>query len=369
MTFRLPAPPERATRVALAASRYWRTILPQSNALNRRIVLSSRPHGVPTPSNFRMEEAPVPAPAEGQVLLRTLFLSLDPYMRNVMEEVGPVYAPSVPLGHTMVGGTVSRVVASKHPQFRANDIVLSNAGWQDFALSDGSDLRSLKDFDQPSHALGLLGMPSFTAYVGLLDVGQPKAGETVVVAAATGPVGAVVGQLAKIKGARVVGIAGGADKCRYAVEELGFDVCLDRRSPDLAQHLAQACPRGIDVYFENVGGAVWDAVLPLLNIRARVPVIGVIAHYNDTDSPPGPDRLPKAMAAILQKRIRVEGVIILDHYAQRFDAFHRDMSEWVRTGRVKLREDVIEGLENAPQAFIGLLEGCNFGKLVVRVGD
>jgi NADPH-dependent curcumin reductase CurA len=219
----------------------------------------------------------------------------------------------------------------------------------------------------PPQALGVLGMPSFTAYVGLLDIGRPQPGETVVVAAATGAVGAVVGQIAKLKGARVVGIAGGADKCRYAVEELGFDVCLDRRSSKLAEELATACPNGIDVYFENVGGAVWDAVLPLLNIRARVPVIGIIAHYNEDSDSLGPDRLPKAMTAILQKRIHVEGMIILDQYADRYDAFRREMGEWVRSGRVKLREDVVEGLENAPQAFIGLLEGRNFGKLVVRL--
>jgi NADPH-dependent curcumin reductase CurA len=316
-----------------------------------------------------LEEVPVPVPTEGQVLLRTLYLSLDPYMRNVMDEIGPVYAQSVQLGDAMVGGTVSRVVASSHPQFREGDIVLGNAGWQDYALSDGSDLVPLGDMPQPSQALGVLGMPSFTAYVGLLDIGQPRPGETVVVAAATGAVGAVVGQLAKLKGARVVGIAGGAEKCRYAVEELGFDVCLDRRRPNLADQLAEACPEGIDVYFENVGGPVWDAVLPLLNIRARVPVIGVIAHYNEDAEPSGPDRLPKTMTAILQKRIRVEGMIILDHYADRYDEFRRDMGEWVRAGRLKLREDLIDGLENAPQAFIGLLEGRNFGKLVVRVGS
>lgn len=311
----------------------------------------------------------MPVPADGQVLLRTLYLSLDPYMRNVMEEVAPVYAQSVPLGNTMVGGTVNRVIVSKHPSFREGELVLGNAGWQDFTLSDGSDLNSIGDLTHPSHALGVLGMPSFTAYVGLLEVGQPQLGETVVVAAATGAVGSVVGQLAKIKGARVVGIAGGADKCRYAVEELGFDLCLDRRSLNLAEQLADACPKGIDVYFENVGGVVWDAVLPLLNIRARVPVIGVIAHYNEAESPQGPDRLPKTMSAVLQKRIRMEGVIILDHYAQRYEAFRRDMDEWVRTGRVKAREDVVDGLENAPAAFIGLLEGRNFGKLVVRVAS
>ena len=337
-----------------------------SKSINRRIVLASRPHGQPTAENFRIEEVAVPTPADGQVLLRTLYLSLDPYMRNVMDEIGPVYAPSVAIGQPMVGGTVNRVIASRHSKFREGDLVLGNAGWQDYALSDGSDLTPLGDMPHPSQALGVLGMPSFTAYVGLLDVGRPQPGETVVVAAATGAVGAVVGQLAKLKGARVVGIAGGADKCRYAVEQLGFDVCLDRRNSNFPQQLAAACPRGIDVYFENVGGPVWDAVLPLLNIRARVPVIGVIAHYNESVAL-GPDRLPTTMTAILQKRIRMEGVIILDHYADRFAMFQREMGEWVSTGRVKLREDVVDGLEHAPQAFIGLLEGRNFGKLVIRV--
>ncbi|XXT22798.1 NADP-dependent oxidoreductase [Sorangium sp. So ce429] len=343
--------------------------MPQNEPVNRRIVLAARPRGLPTQQDFRLEDTAVPTPGEGQVLLRTLYLSLDPYMREVMNEIGPAYAPSVRLGEPMVGGTVSRVVASRHPRFRAGDLVLGRAGWQDYALSDGQELVPLGEMTQPSLALGGLGMPAFTAYVGLLDIGRPRPGETVVVAAATGAVGAVVGQIARLQGARVVGIAGGADKRRFAVEELGFDVCLDRRDPQLAQRLAAACPDGIDVYFENVGGAVFDAVLPLLNIGARVPVCGVIAHYNDDAPPPGPDRLPKTMSTVLQKRIRMQGLVILDHYADRFDAFRRDMGAWVDAGQVKLREDRIDGLESAPAAFIGLLEGRNFGKLVVRVAD
>ena len=341
----------------------------QSDTINRRILLAARPQGRPAPQDFQIEESTVPTPDEGQVLLRTLYLSLDPYMRNLMEEIGPAYAPSVPLGAPMVGGTVNRVVASRHPHFRTGDLVLGNAGWQDYALSTGQDLVPLGEMAQPSLALGGVGMPAFTAHVGLLDIGQPKPGETVVVAAATGAVGAVVGQIAKLKGARVVGIAGGADKCRYAVEELGFDACLDRRDPQLSQQLAAACPDGIDVYFENVGGAVFDAVLPLLNIGARVPVCGVIAHYNDAAQSPGPDRLPKTVSTLLQKRIRMQGFVILDHYGERYEAFRRDMDEWLAAGRIKLREHVVEGLENAPDAFIGLLDGNNFGKLVVRVAN
>jgi len=343
--------------------------MPQTDTINRRIVLASRPRGRPTPEDFRLEEAAVPTPAAAQVLLRTVFLSLDPYMRNVMEEVGPVYAPSVRLGEPMVGATVNRVLASAHPRFREGDLVLGNAGWQDYALSDGSDLVAIEGIDPPSLALGGLGMPGFTAHVGLLDIGEPKVGETVVVAAATGAVGAVVGQIARLKGARVVGIAGGADKCRHAVESLGFDACLDRNEAGLAERLAEACPRGIDVYFENVGGAVFDAVLPLLNIGARVPVCGVIAHYNDDRLPPGPDRLPLLQSILLQKRIRMQGFIILDHYGERFDAFRREMGDWIRAGQVILREDRVDRLEQAPAAFIGLLAGRNFGKLVVRVAD
>jgi NADPH-dependent curcumin reductase CurA len=343
--------------------------MPQSEPVNRRIVLAARPRGLPTLGDFRLEETVVPTPTEGQLLLRTLYLSLDPGIRNLMDEMGPVYAPSVRLGERIAGGTVSRVVASEHPQFRTGDLVLGRAGWQDYALSDGQNLVQLGEMAQPSLALGGLGMPAFTAYVGLLDVGRPEPGETVVVAAATGAVGAVVGQVAKLRGARVVGIAGGADKCRYAVEELGFDVCLNRRDPQLTERLAVACPDGIDVYFENVGGAVFDAVLPMLNIGARVPVCGFIAHYNEETLPAGPNRLPLLLSTLLQKRIRMEGFIILDHYADRFDAFRRDMGEWIAAGRVKLRENLIDGLENAPAAFIGLLEGRNFGKLVVRVAD
>lgn len=341
----------------------------QTAAINRRIVLASRPQGAPTPADFQLEEGPLPVPGEGQVLLRTLYLSLDPYMRELMNEVGPAYAPRVELGSHMVGGTVSRVEASRHPGFKPGEIVLGNAGWQDYALSDGSELRPLGDMAQPSLALGGLGMPAFTAYVGLLDIGRPKPGDTVVVAAATGAVGSIVGQLAKLKGARVVGIAGGADKVAFAREQLGFDVALDRHDPQLAQELAHAAPDGIDVYFENVGGAVFDAVLPLLNVGARVPVIGVIAQYNQNGAAQGPDRLPKVMSTILQKRILMQGLVILDHYETRYDEFARDMAAWVAQGKVKLFEDVLDGLTAAPQGLIGLLQGSNFGKVVVRVAD
>jgi len=335
--------------------------------MNRRFVLAHRPVGMPTPDCFRLEETPVPTPGEGEVQLRTLYLSLDPYMRGRISE-GASYAEPVKVGDLMCGGAVSRVVASRSPKFKDGDLVVGDTGWQEQPVVPAGGLLKLDTGGAPpSWALGVLGMPGLTAYVGLLDFGQPKAGETVVVAAATGPVGATVGQMAKLKGCRVVGIAGGKEKCEYAVKELGFDACLDHYEADLAQQLAAACPKGIDVYFENVGGHVLLAVLPLLNVHARMPVCGVIAWYNLTGLPAGPDFTPMLMRTLLVKRVTVRGFIIFDHY-DRTPAFVRDMSAWLKAGQVKYREDVVEGLENAPQAFIGLLQGANFGKLVVKVG-
>lgn len=341
----------------------------QSMHQNRRFLLASRPHGEPTADNFRLETVPTPQPAAGQVLLRTVYLSLDPYMRGRMSDA-PSYAPPVQIGEAMVGGTVSRVVTSQHPDFKPGDWVLGYDGWQDYALSDGSDLRNLgPHLAHPTRLLGVLGMPGFTAYMGLTEIGQPKPGETLVVAAASGAVGSVVGQVAKLKGCRVVGVAGGKEKCRYVVEGLGFDACIDHRAPDFAAQLAAACPQGIDIYYENVGGAVFDAVIPLLNTQARIPVCGIIAHYNATNLPAGPDRLPMLQGLILRKRIRMQGFIIFDDFAEGFDEFLRQMSEWIEQGKIKFREDLVDGLENAPQAFIGLLQGKNFGKLVIRVGE
>ncbi len=341
----------------------------QGQIANRRIVLNSRPVGAPVAENFRLEQLGVPALSSGQVLLRTVYLSLDPYMRGRMSDA-PSYAPPVALGDVMVGGTVSRVDASRHPDYQAGDLVLGYGGWQDYALSDGTGVTRLDaGMTQPSLALGVLGMPGFTAYMGLLDIGQPKAGETVVVAAASGAVGSVVGQIARLKDCRAIGIAGGADKCRFVVEELGLDACIDHRSADMPRQLAAACPKGIDVYFESVGGAVFDAVMPLLNVSARVPVCGLIAHYNDTSLPPGPDRMGLLVGTLLKKRIKMQGFIIFDDYGPRFGEFVDQMSAWVKEGRIRFREDIVDGLENAPQAFIGLLEGKNFGKLIIRVAN
>jgi NADPH-dependent curcumin reductase len=337
--------------------------------VNRRVLLAARPQGRPVPGDFRIDTQPVPSPGEGQVLLQTLWLSLDPYMRNLMDAIGPGYAPPVEIGQPMPGGTVSRVVASRHAGLREGDTVLASAGWQDYALAEGSDVQLLQELAEPSHALGGLGMPGFTAHVGLLDIGQPRAGETLVVAAATGAVGALVGQIARLHGLRVVGIAGSAHKARHAVQVLGFDACLDRRAPHLAERLAAACPQGIDIYFENVGGDVLDAVLPLLNNGARMPVCGFAAHYNDAGEAPGPDRRAKLLAAVLQKRVRMQGFIILDHYGERFEVFQREMRDWVAQGRIRLDEVRIAGLEHAPAALADLLDGRHLGKVVVRVAE
>ncbi|WP_290687009.1 MULTISPECIES: NADP-dependent oxidoreductase [unclassified Haematobacter] len=338
-----------------------------SDTLNHSLVLASRPDGSPTPSNFRMEETPIPLPREGEVLLRVRYLSLDPYMRGRMSAARS-YAAPVEVGAVMEGGTVAEVVVSRNPDYREGDVVLSHSGWQEYALSDGADLRKLDPEEAPvTTSLGVLGMPGFTAYSGLLTIGQPKPGETVVVAAASGAVGSVVGQIARIKGARAVGIAGGADKCAFVREELGFDAAIDHRAPDFAARLAEACPNGVDVYFENVGGKVWDGVFPLLNTFARIPVCGLIAQYNAVGVPEGPDRLPGLMRQVLSKSLLIRGFIQREFVDQR-PAFYRDMAGWIREGRIRYREDIVEGgLAVVPEAFIGLLEGRNFGKLVVKI--
>jgi hypothetical protein len=333
---------------------------------NHRVVLASRPEGEPTPENFRSETAPAEEPGPGQVLVRVLWLSLDPYMRGRMSAARS-YVKPVGIGEVMAGGGVGEVLASNAPGLAPGDHVMGYFGWQTHAVADAAGLRKLDPAEAPVQtALGILGMPGMTAWTGLRNIGQPKPGETVVVAAAAGPVGSLVGQIAKLRGCRAVGIAGGPDKGRYLVDELGFDAAVDHRDPDMAKHLAAACPKGIDVYFENVGGAVWDAVLPLLNDFARVPVCGLVAAYNMTELPPGPDRTPALMRAILVRRLTLRGFIVWDFNDQE-DAFREEVGAWLREGRVKHREDVTEGLENAPEALIGLLKGRNFGKALVRV--
>ncbi|MFM2665969.1 NADP-dependent oxidoreductase [Vibrio mediterranei] len=336
---------------------------------NRRIVLASRPVGAPVNENFRLEAAVIPEPKDGEMLLRAIYLSLDPYMRGRMS-AAESYADPVALDEVMVGAAVCQVEQSNHENFEQGEWVLAYTGWQDYAISNGEGLVKLgKNPSHPSFALGIMGMPGFTAYMGLLDIGQPKAGDTVVVAAATGPVGATVGQIAKLKGCKVVGIAGGAEKCQHAKEVLGFDECLDHKSDDLAQQLAEACGDGIDVYFENVGGKVFDAVLPLLNTGARIPVCGLISQYNATSLPEGPDRMSMLVATLLIKRIKMQGFIIFDDYAHRYDEFASQMGQWLAEGKIKYKEHLVDGFENTPEAFMGLLEGKNFGKLVIKMNE
>ncbi len=331
-----------------------------------RIVLARRPVGAPVESDFRIETLPMPQPGRGEVLVRVLYLSLDPYMRGRMSSAKS-YAPSVEIGDVMVGESIAEVVRSHAAGWTAGDIVRCQTGWQSHAALPAGRLHRIDPALAPvTTALGVLGMPGFSGWVGLDMIGQPKPGETLVVAAATGPVGATVGQVAKLRGARSVGIAGGARKCAALIERFGFDMALDHRAPDFAAQLAAACPDGIDVYFENVGGAVFDAVLPLLNRFARVPVCGVVATYNDAGAgSPGPDRVPALMGAILRRSLTVRGYINHD-FIDRHEAFHVEMSAWVRDGRVRFLEDLVDGLANAPEAFIGMLGGRNFGKLLIR---
>lgn len=338
-------------------------------AQNTQILLAARPIGKPTQDDFRVRHAAIPELADGQVLLKIIYLSLDPYMRGRMN-AGKSYAKPVEIGDVMEGGTVARVVRSRLPDFTEGDFVLSHSGWQSYALSDGAGLRKLDPSAAPlSTALGVLGMPGFTAYSGLLTIGKPKPGEAVVVAAASGAVGSAVGQIARIKGARAVGIAGGAAKCAFVRDELGFDAVIDHHAADFAEQLAAACPGGIDVYFENVGGHVWDAVFPLLNDFARIPVCGLIAQYNNRpNEQTGADRLPLVMRDVLSKSLQIRGFIQREFVDQRPD-FYREMAGWIASGQIRYREDIVDGLENAPTAFIGLLEGRNFGKLVIRVAD
>ena len=340
----------------------------QTDTTNRRLVLAERPEGAPTERTLNLETEDIPSPQDGEMLLRTEFLSLDPYMRGRMSDA-PSYAPPVNIGEVMVGGTVAQVELSKVEGFKKGEWVLSSNGWQDYALSDGEGVTSLgSDPEHPSWALGVTGMPGFTAWAGLTKIGVPKAGETLVVAAATGPVGATVGQIGKILGCKVIGIAGGAEKCEYAVKTLGLDVCLDHGSSAFSEELVAATPEGIDIYFESVGGKVFDAVLPQLNTGARVPVCGLVSQYNATSLPEGPDRMGYLMGQILRKRITMRGFIIFEDFGSFYPEFTAEMSAWLKAGKVHYREEIIDGLEQAPATFIGMLNGRNFGKCVIRVG-
>lgn len=337
-----------------------------AEVVNRKIVLASRPEGEPSKANFNLVEEDLPGIEDGQVLVRNLYLSLDPYMRGRISDAKS-YAEPVAIGAVMIGATVGEVIRSKTPEIVEGDTVLGFGGWQDFAVLQAGDVQKIDQSVVPvSTALGVLGMPGMTAYTGMKNIGQPKPGETVVVAAASGAVGSVVGQIAKIEGARAVGIAGSEEKCRFVVDELGFDICINHKATDFPQQLAAACPEGIDVYFENVGGDVFKAVLPLLNDFARIPVCGLIAHYNATEAPKGPDMTAALMRQILVKRLTLRGFIVWDFAEQEKEA-KEALASWIVDGRLKYKEHVTDGLENAPQAFFELLKGGNFGKAVVKI--
>ncbi len=336
--------------------------------VNRRIVLASRPAGRPSEENFRLEEAPVPEPGEGEVLVRAIYLSLDPYMRGRMR-AAKSYARPVEIGEVMTGGVVGRVVASRNPAFREGEIVVGQLGWQDYAVSDGKELRRVDPTLAPiSTALGVLGMPGLSAYFALLDVGRPKAGETVLVSAASGAVGGLVGQIARIKGCRAVGIAGTPAKVAYCTDELGYDACLNYRDYGSAEALTEAlagvAPEGVDVYFDNVGGWITDGVIPAMALRGRIVVCGQISQYNLEK----PETGPRWVWQFIVKRLRMEGFLVFD-YADRSREGLEQLAAWLREGRLRYREDITEGLENAPRALIGLLEGENFGKKLIRVSD
>ena len=341
--------------------------MPQSSTVNRRFVLAQRPVGEPDENTLRLETQPVPTPGPGQMLLRNVYLSLDPYMRGRMS-AAKSYAEPVAIDAVMLGGTVSEVVESNLEGFDPGDWVVAFGGWQDYVLSDGQRVIGLgKSPEHPTWALGVLGMPGLTAYAGLTQIGQPKEGETLVVAAASGPVGATVGQIGKILGCRVVGVAGGPEKCAHVVDTLGFDACIDYKAPGFADALAAAVPKGIDIYFENVGGVVFDAVLPLLNPAARIPLCGVISQYNATRLPEGPDRMNFLLTQLLRLRATMRGFIVYDDFGHLYPEFARTVGAWVREGKIQYREEIIEGLEQAPQALVGLLRGEAFGKRVVHL--
>jgi len=332
-----------------------------------QIVLAARPQTKVTPDDFRLEEFALPEPGPGEFLMKVNYLSLDPYMRGRMDD-RKSYAEPRKIGEVMPGETISTIIASNHADYSKGEVVLAHTGWRTHAVSRGEGVRRIAPGALPvTTQLGVLGMPGFTAYAGMKAIGKPTKGETVVVAAASGPVGSLVGQMAKIAGARAVGIAGGSKKCAYLTEELQLDAAVDHRSPDFPADLAAACPHGIDVYFENVGGAVWQAVLPLLNQFARVPVSGLVAQYDGGGETEDRGHLAATMRQILTQRILVRGFINYDFAKEHYADFLREVPQWIAEGRVKYREDIVDGLENAPQAFIGMLAGRNFGKLLVRV--
>lgn len=333
-----------------------------TNSLRRSVVLKRRPHGDLSANDFEIKEDAIPSPDTGEVLTRTIFLSIDPYMRGRLSDRAS-YATPVQIGEVMTGETLGEVIASADPAFVAGDIVVGARGWQSHTISSAKTLVKVPRDGVPlSTYLGVLGMPGTTAYSGMTDIGQVKAGETVVISAASGAVGSVAGQIAKRAGAIVVGIAGGPDKCFYVQESLGFNRCIDHRALNVGRELARVCPNGVDVYFENVGGAVQAAVFEHLNPFARVIMCGMVSQYNATEMPPGPN-----LGFVVAKRVRIQGLIVSDK-PERFAEWRNLAGPWIRDGSLKYREDIVDGLENAPDALVGILGGQNFGKLLVRAG-
>ena len=335
--------------------------------MNTKILLNERPHGEPTLGNFKTIKENIRKPLEGEVVLKTIYMSLDPYMRGRMNDTKS-YAKPVEIGDVMEAGALSQVIESKSKLFKVGDFVEGRTGWQDNPTVDEKELRLIDPKMAPlSTSIGVLGMPGTTAYVGMHNFAKPKEGETLVVSAASGAVGATVGQIGKIYGCRVIGVAGTDDKCEFTKTELGFHDCVNYKDPKFEEKLKSACPKGVDIYWENVGGVTFDTVMPLLNDYARIPVCGLISLYNATSLKGGDkDRLPLLFRQILTKRMMIKGFIVFNHYDQREESILA-LSKWIREGKIKYKEDFVEGLENAPKAFIGLLNGKNFGKLVVKV--
>jgi NADPH:quinone reductase len=333
---------------------------------NRQIILAARPAGMPKEGDFRLVESPVPRPGPGEALVRSLYLSVDPYMRGRMRATAASYARPLDVGEVIVGGIVGRVVESNDPRIGSGELVEATLGWQDYATAPAKYLRRIDPGVGPiSTALYVLGMPGLTAYFGLLDICRPQPGETVVVSGAAGAVGSLVGQIAKIKRCRSIGIAGSDEKIRFITNELGFDGGFDYKSTsDHSAKMRELCPTGIDVYFDNVGGSITDAVMGLINTRARIAVCGQISQYNKDQ----PDMGPRWLGQLVVKQAKVEGFLVMQ-YADRFEEGLRQLTSWLREGRIKYREDIMEGLENAPRAFIRMMEGANIGKQLVKIAD
>jgi hypothetical protein len=335
------------------------------SGINKQILLASRPVGFPKPSDFQLVETPVPEPGEGEILVGASYLSVDPYMRGRMSDAKS-YAEPVKLGEVMTGGVVGKVLVSRNPKFAENEYVVGQFGWQQYAVSSGKGVRKVDPALAPvSTALGVLGMPGMTAYFGLLEVGQPKSGETVLVSGAAGAVGSLAGQIAKIKGCRAVGIAGSDDKVDWITSELGFDAAFNYKThPGYYAALKSLCPQGIDVYFDNVGGAITDAVFAWMNPLGRVAVCGQIALYNLEK----PDLGPRLLPLVLRQQLKVQGFLVFQ-FADRAGEALRELAGWLTSGQLKYRETVVEGIENAVGAFLGMLRGENTGKQLVKISD